>query len=158
MLAGATLPVMDSDFSGETIIEAKNRLWAFVEQVCDGMGIPLQQDGGIHVDTNATSVRLTSESGTSFYLETNVASEQFTGTPSPLDPQSQLFGGGHILKRGAHITLELRRESDQRYRWWGAPLLLDQDVMSVIPTDGRPFVLTAEYVVDGLQALREPVA
>lgn len=148
---------MDSDFSGETILEAKNRLWAFVEQVCEGMRISLQQDGGIHVDANATSVRLTSDSGCSFYLETNVAGEQFAGTPSPLDAQSQLFGGGHILKRGAHITLELRREADKRYRWWGAPLLLDQEVMSVIPTDGRPFVLTAEYVMDGLKALQEPV-
>ena len=149
---------MDSDFSGETILEAKNRLWTFVEQACEGMGISLQQDGGIHVDANATSVRLTSDSGSSFYLETNVAGEKFSGTPSPLDPASQLFGGGHILKRGAHITLELRQDTDKRYRWWGAPLLLDQDVISVIPTDGRPFILTAEYVVDGLQALREPIA
>ena len=145
------------DFSGETILDARNRLWNFVEQVCDGMGISLQQEAAIHTDANATSMRLTSDSGSSFYLETTVAGEQFAGAPSPVDPQSQLFGGGHILKRGAHITLELRREADNRYRWWGAPLLVDQDVMSVIPTDGRPFVLTAEYVMDGLQALREPV-
>src|SRR5579872_3340540 len=146
--ASAKLPVMD--FSGATIVDAKNRLWSFVEQACDGLGISLQQNGGIHTDVNATSVRLVSASGCSFYLETNVVDETMA-QKSP-DSDKSLFGGGHVLKRGAHIMLELRRDEDGLYRWWGAPLLLDAEVMSVIPTDGRPFVLTQEYVADGLKS------
>jgi hypothetical protein len=142
------------DFSGDTIVDAKNRLWSFVEQACEGLGIALQQDGGIHTDLNATSVRLTAPAGGSFYLETNVVDEAVARTQSP-DPEKNLFGGGHILKRGAHIMLELRQDDDHLYRWWGAPLLIDAEVMSVIPTDGRPFVLTQEYVADGLKSLHE---
>ena len=143
-------------FSGATPLEAANRLSTFAKQVAYETGAVLQEDlGGIPELLHQYSARASGESGSSFYLEISFEEERFVRTQEQIYPRKRGFGGGRITKRGASITLELRRETDGRYRWYGVPTELTENVKRVIPTDGGPFVLTEDYVADGLRALQE---
>ena len=144
------------DFNGATTTEAGNRLSSFAGRVADELGITLQRDaGGTPLVSQKLTMRATGVSGSSFYLEMYFFTEEFAPKRRRTNPAERVFGGGDLTKRGARIVLELRLETDGRYRWYGVPSELTENVKKVIPTDGRPFILTEDYVADGLRALQE---
>lgn len=146
------------DFNGTTTTEAGNRLSSFVRRVADELGITLQRDaGGTPSLSRERTMRASGVSRSTFYLEMEFFADNFVKTKRAMNPtERRHFGSGRITKRGASISLELRLDADDLYRWYGVPTDLNENVKKVIPTDGRPFVLTQDYVADGLWALKEP--
>ncbi|HVS89356.1 MAG TPA: hypothetical protein VHF01_14195 [Candidatus Acidoferrum sp.] len=146
------------DFTGKTSMEAANRLWSFVKQAAEKSGTPLEFDvGGTPALIHELTARASGASGSSFYIQIGFEDEPFAETQRRMNPHKSAFGHGRITKRGASIMLELRRETDGIYRWYGVPVELTEQVKRVVPSIG-PFVLTEEYVADGFRALSETAA
>ncbi len=144
------------DFNGTTTTEAGNWLSSFARGVADELGITLQHEAGDTPPLHKLTMRASGVSGSTFHLEMDTFAEDFAEIRRAVNPTEHYFGGGRITKRGASISLELRLDKDNRYRWYGVPTDLTENVKKVIPTDGSPFVLTQDYVADGLRALQEP--
>jgi hypothetical protein len=143
------------DFTGTTTAEAANRLLLFVENIAHEIGVSLEEGrGGIPALQNDRTVRARGASGATFYLQTAVEDDTFAVVQRRQNPAKVEFGSGRITKRGGSISLQLRRESDGAYRWYGVPGELTGNVKKIIPSLG-PFPLTEEFVADGLRALVE---
>jgi len=143
------------DFTGRTTTEAGNRLWSSVKKAAADSGTHLEHEvGGTPALTHEVTASASGPSGSSFYIEIVFEDETYVATKRSINPQNDKFGGGRITKRGAMVMLELRREQEGTYRWYGVPSELTQQVKKVVPSIG-PFPLTEEYVIDGFQALKE---
>jgi hypothetical protein len=145
------------DFTGATPMQAGSRLIAFVKRIADQNGDIVQTEPhGVLGSSEGAKLYVSNASGKTFYLEADSYTDDYVAVVKKINPSEKTFGGGRITKRGAMVMLELHCEKGTTYRWYGAPVLLDDNVRKVIPTpDGRPFPLTVDYVSDGLAALHE---
>jgi hypothetical protein len=87
-----------------------------------------------------------------FYIEMNFHTDLYTDVLRRDNPSQKSFGGGAVTKRGGRITLDLRLDAANRFRWYGVPVGLTDTVKAIIPDpNGAPFPLTDEWLDDGLQ-------
>lgn len=141
------------DFKGKTAAEAATQLLLFVGNTARELGISLEEErGGIPALHNEVTLLARGASGDSFYLQATSVDDRLAAEQLRLNPTKEDFGSGSITKRGGNISLRLRRESDGTYRWYGVPVELTANVKKIIPSLG-PFLLTEEFVADGLHAL-----
>ena len=130
------------DFKGKTTAEAANRFLSFVGKIAHEIGISLDEErGGIPALHNDFTGRTRGASGATFYLETAVEDDVFVAVQRRQNPAKTEFGSGSMTKRGGNISLQLRRESDGAYRWYGVPGELTDSVKKIIPSLG-PLPLT----------------
>src|SRR5258708_6550957 len=123
------------DFKGATTAEAANRLLLFVDKVAHEIGVSLEEErGGTPALHNDRTVRARDASGATFYLQTTVEDDAFAAVQRRQNPAKVEFGSGSITKRGGNISLQLRRESDGSYRWYGVPGELTANVKKIIPS------------------------
>jgi hypothetical protein len=146
------------DFTGRTPEEAASTLWQFVNNLAAELSVPLMLGNGTFPDPlNDKEVSASGQglNGKVFFIQFSCSRNSQTNVTRQIRPLEREFGAGHITTRGAAINMKLRLDTDARYRWYGDPVLLDENVKRVIPTDGSPFPLTEDYVADGLLALLE---
>src|SRR6202171_3703171 len=143
------------DFTGNIPVGAANCLWRYLKKIAKNSDVLLEFEiGDRHTVGNELTAWAVGANGCSFRIEIGYLIEPFVVAQRKINPHQRTFGNGSITWREARILLELVHDSDGLYRWYGVPKELTKSVRSIVPSL-RPFVLTEEFVADGLRALQE---